>query len=483
MALKRDLLLVIGGRLATALLALVSVRVITTYLTPAQYGELALLLTVQMFCGLFLINPVGQHINLHTHAWWDDGTLMARLASYQKYILAVSFVGCLAVLGMNKQDSPEQLLWASVAMFAMIVAGTWNATLVPMLNMLGFRAASVLWGTITVAASLASSIFLVVWLPSATAWFVGQTIGMAVGALGAKYVFLRHAVRSAVPQHSPTLLDRCTFLAYCLPLALATGLMWIQLSGYRILVEASWGLAQLGFLVVGLQVASQISSLTESLSTQFLYPMFYRRISAHENGEEVERAFSDMLNTLVPIYFVLAGLLVSCAPYLLKLLVAPQFQGAIYFVMLGAGIEMCRMLGNLLSSAAHIRRQTKSLILPYAVGAISTIALIYLASTRQMEVTWAGGSLLLGAILMLLVMSVVMYRQVKFSLDTFRFSLGAVAMLSMTLMATWLPRPLGIGGNIGMLVLMGILAAAVVAALLWKNPATLSLLNVQLRCN
>jgi O-antigen/teichoic acid export membrane protein len=481
LALKRDLLLVAGGRLAAALLALIAIRAVTTYLTPAQYGELALLLTVQMFCGLFLINPVGQHINLHTHAWWDDGTLIVRLASYQKYIFVVSLVGCVVVLGMSKQDSAVLMFWSAVAMFAMIFSGTWNATLIPLLNMLGFRAASVLWGTITVSVALAASILLTTWLPSATAWFAGQSIGMAVGALGANYVFLRHASQRGRLQKNQALLDMRTVLTYCLPLALATGLMWIQLSGYRILVESYWGLAQLGFLVVGLQVAGQIWGVMETLSSQFLYPLFYRRVSAHENEAEVERAFSDLLNTLVPIYFVLAGLLVSCASYLLKLLVAPQFQGAIYFVMLGAGIEMCRVLGNLLSSAAHVKRQTKSLALPYAAGAISTITLIFLAGVEQMEIAWAGVSLLIGAFAMLLVMLVSMYRQVRFSIDLVRFSLGAAVMVCMSLITAWLPSPAGNWGNLGMLVLMGALAVSVAVALLWKNPATLRLLNVQLR--
>lgn len=476
-------MLVVGGRLATAMITLVAIRAVTTYLTPAQYGELALLLTVQMFCGLFLVNPIGQHINLHTHEWWDDGTLAARLGSYQKYILAVSLVGGLVVLGMNKQDSAEHMLWGATAMFAMIIAGTWNATLIPMLNMLGFRAASVILGIITAVVALVSSILLVVWLPSATAWFTGQAIGMAAGALGAKYVFRQHTAQIDSNQSIPALLDRRTILTYCLPLALATGLMWIQLSGYRIVIEDYWGLAQLGFLAVGLQVAGQIWGLTETLATQFLYPLFYRRVSVHENKTEVEQAFSDLLNTLVPVYFVLAGLLISCAASLLKVLVAPQFHGAILFVMLGAGIEMCRVLGNVLSSAAHIRRQTKSLALPYGVGAITTVSLLFLAGTRQMEIAWAGASLLLGAISMLLVMAAVMYQQIKFSIDIVRFSFGGGVMLIMTLVTTWLPAATGIGTNIGMLMVMGTLAAAAAAALLWMNPATLRLLNVQLRKN
>lgn len=476
-------MLVSGGRLATALMSLVTIRAVTTYLTPEQYGELVLLIAVQMFCGLFLINPVGQHINLHTHAWWDDGTLMARLKPYRRYVLAVSFAGGLVVLSIGKHHSAEQLIWTAMAMFAMVVAGTWNATLIPMLNMLGFRAASVLWSIVTVVIGLASSILLVMWLPSAIAWFAGQAIGMGVGALGAKYILRQHLMQSKPSHGILPLLDRHTVMTYCLPLALATGLMWLQLSGYRFVIESYWGLAQLGFLAIGLQLAGQIFSLAESLAMQFLYPLFYRRVSAHENLAEVELAFSDLLNTLVPLYFVLTGLLILIAPYLLKVLVAPQFQNAITFVMLGAGIELCRVLGNLLSNAAHIRRKTKSLALPYAIGSFTSLVFIYFAGVRQMEIVWAGIALMLGSIAMFMVMLISMYQQVRFSLDVGRCFIGAAMMFAMAMLVIWAPRVYGLGAAIGMMMLAAAPAGIVVLAMMWRNPATLRLLNVQLRNN
>ncbi len=476
-------MLVSGGRLAAALMALITIRAVTTLLTPEQYGELTLLITVQMFCGLFLVNPVGQHINLHTHAWWDDGTLMARLKSYRHYVLAVSLVGSVVVLNIGKQHSVEQLLWTAMAMFAMVAAGTWNATLIPMLNMLGFRAASVLWSIITVAIGLASSILLVAWLPSAAAWFAGQAIGMVVGALSASYVLRRNAVRSQHSLIKLPLLNRRTILTYCLPLAVATGFMWLQLSGYRFLIESYWGLAQLGFLAVGLQLAGQIFSLAESLAMQFLYPLFYRRVSAHGNQVEVESAFSDLLNTLVPVYLVLTGLLILSAPYLLRVLVASQFQDAITFVMLGAGIELCRVLGSLLSNVAHVKRKTKSLALPYAAGSMTAVVLIYFAGAWQMKISWAGAALMAGAIAMFITMLISMYRQVKFFLDAGRCFIGAAVMFAMALLVIWMPKVSGLAASIGMLMLAGALAGVAMLALLWGNPATLRLVNVKLAKN
>jgi O-antigen/teichoic acid export membrane protein len=242
-------------------------------------------------------------------------------------------------------------------------------------------------------------------------------------------------------------------------------------------------LAQLGFLVVGLQLAGQIFSLAESLAMQFLYPLFYRRISAYEKLADVEAAFSDLLNTLVPVYLVLTGLLFFSAPYLLRVLVSPQFQDAVAFIMLGAVIELFRVLGNLLGNAAHVRRKTKSLAMPYAAGSMTALALIYFAGSWHMELGWAAAALLLGAAVMLMVMWVGMRRQVRFTLDFGCWIWTAAVTLAVVLLAIWMPRVSGWNAAIGILLLAGAVAGAAIFALLWNNPATLRLLNAQLRKN
>ena len=368
-------------------------------------------------------------------------------------------------------------------MFTVVILGAWNATLVPMLNMLGFRGASVFWSVFTATIGLACSILFVIWFPSAVSWFAGQSIGMGIGALGARYVLQKHALRTISLERNLTLIDRRTVLSYCLPLALATGFMWIQLSGYRFLVEIYWGLAQLGLIVVGLQLAWQISALIESLAMQFFYPMFFRRVSAYEKLDEVTLALSDLLNTLVPVYFVLTGLIILSAPYLLKLLVASQFQDGVFFVMLGAGIELCRVMGNIFSNAAQITRKTKSIALPYIVGSITTFILIALIGIKRQEIVWVGVALIAGAIMMLSVMLVVMYRQVSFRLDIYRCLLGITTMFAMVGVLDWMPKADGFIVAVEFLSVITCFSGFVIVALLWKNPATLRLIKVQLRKN
>lgn len=484
LAFKRDLLLIVGGRLLTALLGLMAIRVVTTFLSPDQYGELALFTSVQMFCGLFLINPVGQHINLHTHQWWDEGTLFLRLKSYKKYIFGVSILSGLAVFIMFGRHSFGSSALTSLSMIFVIFAGTWNATLIPMMNMLGFRQASVLLSILTMIAGLFGSILFVMWISNASAWLMGQAIGMGLGGLIAKVVLQKHIVRPAKDSEDKfPLLTKETVQNYCLPLALAMGLMWFQLSGYRFLVGKYWGFAQLGFLVLGLQLANQIFTLIESLATQFFYPLFYRRVSSHENLKEVESAFSDLLNTLVPVYLIIAGTLILSASYLLKLLVAPVFQNTVTFLMLGACIELCRVLCNLLSNAAQVKRKTQSLAFPYAAGSVISLCLIYCVAIWHLEVTWAAIVLLFASLITLIAMLIGMNKQVKISLDVPRI-IGAIVMMvilsSLFLLVPELSTTIAL---VSALILIFFLICVTFLIIFKGNPSLLRLLDVKLRKN
>lgn len=473
-------MLVSGGRLVTALIGIATIRVATTFLTPAQYGELALLIAVQVFCGLFLVNPVGQHINRHTHQWWDDGTLLHRLASYGRYILGVAIFGAIAVFAFVVQPSFEQTVFSALAMLLMVNATTWNATSIPMLNMLGFRASSVVWAVVTVVVALFASFVLVSWMPTSTAWFFGQAVGMTVGALGAWRSLCQHTHHVASSVGVFPLLDRAVIVSYCLPLAVATGFMWLQLSGYRFVVRAYWGVELLGYAAVGLLLAGQIWSLVETMSQQFLYPLFYRRIN-QASIQVSQTAMSDLLNFMGPLYLVLAGATFLGAPYILKLLAAPQYADAEIFVRFGVGIECCRVLGNLLGQAAQVTKKTQSLALPYAVGAAITIGLMLLVGEHSAGIIWVGLVLLAAAMVTLFIMGIAMYRQIPFTLDARRWLWGLAIMAVLCLPAWWLTRPKNWGETIGMLLVIGFISGSIMLRLMYKNAALQRLLAVKLR--
>lgn len=479
--MKTDLLWVAGGRLVAALATLVAIRVATTMLQPNEYGLFTVLATFQMFCGLFLVNPVGQYINRHTHEWGDEGSLYTRLAQFRQYVLVAGAAGALAVgMWATTGTTPvPSLLAYMVVVFVMVVAATWNATYVVLLNMFGHRASSVLWGTGTVLMGLALSSLLVWLFGGGLSWFAGQAAGMALGALGARQALLNTRPK---PVGAPTqaLLEAGALRHYIVPLAIATGFMWCLVSGYRLVVDAHWGLAALGALAVGFTLASQLWGLAESLGMQYLFPLYYRRI-AQANKAEGARAFSDLLNTLGPVYVVLAAAMLPSAAALLKLFVSAQYAHVVVFLQWGALFEFCRVAGNLLGSAAQVERRMTGLILPYLAGALVLVPGLLALGQRNAPIEQAAALVAISGAVMLLVMGVLMRWRLPYRFDGARWGFACAVLACSAAGVSWS----GFAVNtwlqaVWQVVATGIAAMVCIAALLWKNPAVKQLMAVRL---
>lgn len=463
----------------------------TALLEPKDFGIYALLVAFQGLCGLLLINPVGQHINRHTHAWWDDGTLLKRLTGYNRYLIAVSVSIALIVVvwwlfypGTDRSISGALL--AAFAVSAMVYLGTWNGTFVYILNMLGFRSGSVGWMLASSIVGLALSSLFAYEYHTGTSWVLGQAVGMAVGTLGAGLMLRQYqAARKLVEislDNLPALLNRHTILTYCLPLAAATGLMWLQNTGYRFWVGGAWGAAELGLLAVGLSISAQIWTITESLSMQFLNPYFFRHITEVHSAPQKSAVLSDMVNVMWPIYAVLAGFNLVFASSLLIVLTNERYHAAVTFVWLGVLIEFTRCTGNLWSYAAQIERRTTKYILPYALGALIVWGGAVGVSAIQGDIKMLAIVLAASGVVMCVAMVRTMQRMMPVKLDIFRWVAGAVALVICFAAIIFMPLKTDGLFNAILVVSVGLfVTGSVMLALLWRNPALKRLLAVSLR--
>lgn len=463
----------------------------TALLEPKDFGIYALLVAFQGLCGLLLINPVGQHINRHTHAWWDDGTLLKRLAGYNCYLIIVSVSIALVVVvwwlfypGTDRSISGALL--AAFAVSAVVYLGTWNGTFVYILNMLGFRSGSVGWILASSIVGLAFSSLFAYEYHTGTSWVLGQAVGMAVGALGAG-LMLRHYQAASKPvvmnmDKLPTLLDRQTIMAYCLPLAAATGLMWLQNTGYRFWVGGAWGAAELGLLAVGLSISAQIWTITESLSMQFLNPYFFRHVKEVQSDTQKSAVLSDMVNVMWPIYAVLAGFNLVFASSLLTVLTNERYHAAATIVLIGVIIEFARCTGNLWSYAAQIERRTTKYILPYALGALIVWGGTLGVSAIQGDIKILAIVLAVSGLVVCVAMVRTMQRMLPVKLDLRRWLSGAAVLL--VCFAAVILMPIKIDGLFNNILVISVglfVSGAVMLCLLWRNPALNRLLAVSLR--
>jgi len=176
--MRPDFAAIVLGRISTALISIASLRIMTTLLEPSDYGVWALLVAFQTFCGLFLINPIGRHINRHTHAWWDDGTLLLRLKKFDGYVYSVSILIFIVVAFWwnNYQENNTNIITALAAGLSIgliVYLGTWNGTFTSLLNMLGFRIQSVIWMIISGLLGLAFSCIFVMQYTHPVSWIFG----------------------------------------------------------------------------------------------------------------------------------------------------------------------------------------------------------------------------------------------------------------------------------------------------------------------
>jgi len=471
------------ARLGQALIGLLALRAMTYWLSVEQFALLGLMTAFASFFGLFLINPVGQYINRHTHQWHQQGILLTQMKKYNTYLSILSLVatagglvwyGSTHAQSLTREFGTSLLIACSLGLFVWL--GTWNNTLVPMLNMLGRRGQSALLGMLTVTLALSASILLVMWQAEAVTWLYGQLIGLAVGAAAALH--LLSANNSHQAEGSRSFLDWSTVKDYCLPLAITAGMLWALTGGYRFVVESRWGAYNLGLLVLGMGVASQFWSIIEAITTQIVYPKYYHRLSTN-NRIDGTAAFNQMINTVIPVYLATLGLGAAAASSLLAILADPRFAGAAEFCSIAMLLESCRASTNMLNQAAQIEKKTASMIMPYLVAVIFVfvcLLFLYLINAPVSTVPWV----LTTAMLLALITSAWKMQRIVRILPDYKIWAMATLLGLLPVLLSYNFNAQSTWQHMAALITSGCISSAGIILITKYNPAFYALMNSRL---
>lgn len=480
---KNDFLWLLFGRVSVAILFLASIKISTSVLDPSEYSLLSLLVSFQAFCGLVFVNPFGQYINRNTHAWWESRSFFVRLKGYKYYIILVASIGAFLsfswlVLGAGIEAVSGVVAAASV-MFMVLVA-TWSATWIPALNLLSYRTTSVVCSIISISLALFSSWALSFYWASAESWFIGQAFGMMVGALLARRILKKKGLnqkKKGIP-----FIGKKALVKYCLPLAISTPFIWLQISGYRVVISNYWGLMEMGALVVGIGFSSQIWSLVESLAMQMLSPLFLKRLSNEAYGN---KAFSDLLNIMGPVYFLLAAMVIMFSDIIVYLFVDEKYTNVAYYLSLGAFVELTRVLTNLFSNAAQVHQCTKVLILGNLAGGIMCVLAIIVLGILAYPIEWSVWSLVFSGLCSLVLMAVRVYGVVEYMIDWRRWFLSII-LLSVSAMVVFCYNPVNMMFTnylllVGYLLLVVVIGLLALFLLMRRNPFFHRMVSVEIK--
>lgn len=421
--MRKDLLLLAVGRLSQALLTIASLRLMTALLSPAQVGSMYLMLSISSWFTLFLIHPVGMYFNRNLHEWHHNRTLLERFNAFNVYVLIASLL-FLPLIFLGKYflgigaDIPLLHFIAVVTLYT--CAFTWSQTPVQALNMLGNRGAFVGLSVLTVALGLLFSVLLTfIAGKTAYSWLYGQVFAffavyipsrLKIKALGGK------AGDGSSRYNLPAASEMKSLWKFSAPLAIAMFFMWMQTQSYRVIVEKFAGAEFLGYLAVGLSIATGLAGITESLVQQLYFPDFYKKLHGADLAARTA-ALSDLARKTIPVYVMLALFTFFMAQHLTRLLVSPQFHPAWKFALVGAVIELFRMVSNIFTAAAHSEMKTSALIWPYFWGGLFTSTAVFAACVSEVSRVFIPVAMALGGLLTMILVKLRMKVLAGFQID------------------------------------------------------------------
>ncbi len=378
------MIITLVGRVMQFLIMFVSLKMMTSLLSPVEVGRVAAVTTGIAFFALFFVNPVGTLFNRRLHSWFRDGSARTYTHFYSLYILFVSIIAVvmfvtLAIVGFDLMG----LHWPWILMLVggSLFFNTAVQTLIPSLNLLGREVSFTVLNILTLATSLSLSLALCLYSTcSAENWLLGALLAQMVFG-GIAYVVLFSAHPSSPTSPSISMAKLMYSIQFCWPVALAVGFQWFYLQGYRFVLVDQFGLAEFGLFAAGYGLATAVMAAGEIVLSTWFQPAFYKAANSTTEAERLV-AWEIYAARMLPGSFLGVSLLIVASDLLPKVMLGSQFHDAGIYVLVGAFAEWGRFLVGVFGLNAHRLMVTRQLILPNAFGAgvavIGVLLSIYL---------------------------------------------------------------------------------------------------------
>lgn len=383
--MSKTFAIILMGRIFQVLIAFVTLKVVTNYLSSANVAYYFLFLSLMNYFGMALISPAGQYVNRQLHLWKEEKVVLNRLFNHGLYILGVSLLAIPLVffastLGLLEGLSGWEL---SLMMGLAVFSNTLITTLVPTLNMFNYRLSFVFFTVAWLLLSLLLSILFIWWIgENVFLWFAGQIISQLFFSVVAIWFFKKHLRESFSISNSLSILSWAKtkqVFHFAFPLLISTFLLWMATDSFRFILEKTHGLEYVALFSVGFAISQRFSYAIEAIAQQVYYPDYYAKMNA-PTLEERSQAWQKMFYSSLPLYILTTLGTVVLAPWLIRFFSGPQYLSAVPFVVGGAIFNLFRKIAATFSMLAHSERKTNLLMLPYFVGAFFSSVILFYSS-------------------------------------------------------------------------------------------------------
>ena len=262
---SRHGVIIAGGRLVQTAIALISVRILTSLLSPMQMGRYWLIVSITSCFALVFVNPVGMYINRRLVEWKGQGSLLEHLDLFAGYLLVVALTASAILFVLNAFGAFEfqiKTMDLILLVTGSLLFNTAYMTLAPALNFLGKRWWFVSLNNLALLLGLLLSIGFVHFLSaSAECWLTGQIASwLAISAIA--YWALKNSLPfrlSEKPRVGSSLSNgifSSEIFLFSWPLSITVGLYWLQISGYRFLLSHLGDVVSVGLFVTDFGVGA-----------------------------------------------------------------------------------------------------------------------------------------------------------------------------------------------------------------------------------
>ncbi|AZZ36564.1 hypothetical protein CIK05_07100 [Bdellovibrio sp. qaytius] len=358
----------------------------TKFLPVSEIGQQYVVNAFILWFSLVLINPVGMFVNRHIYGWKHAQTLVLRLKDLNSYLLLISALSVviISVLYQFTDIFVQYKLWSILAYFAFyIYFSTWFQKLVSIFNLFDYQNDFVILNVMSLVLGLVFSCAGVMYIePTSLVWLTGLLLGQGLTFIYGYYLlhkyelskFLENAQPNEQHPEDAKIISKSTF-SFCYPIAITTFFMWFLTQGYRIVVERAAGAEMIASIGIGLGLATSLSAIVESVTSQYLYPKYYSSLT-NSTLETRSKSWEVLWLKAVALYIPTIFVLFPGSVFAAKIILSKHFEGIYIVAFAGLIIELGRLLSNIIYLAAHAEKKTKTNIVPYFWGAV--VLVIYL---------------------------------------------------------------------------------------------------------
>ncbi len=395
---------IVAGQIVAVAGALVLVRVLTEHLNPAQYGHLALGLTIAGLVNQVAMGGVTSgisrfySISLEKYDLWGYLKASNRLMGY--VTLGASAIAFVLMVGLYLTGQMHWLGLAAAVLVFSILCG-YNSALGGIQNAARQRAIVALHSGMDAWFKIGLAVGVMLWLgSSSTAVVIGYALSallVTVSQLFFLWRFLRRHGANTLNASTEDWVRQMWLFSWPM---MAGGLFnWGYYASQRWALELFVSTADVGKFYALTQVAYTPISMAGALFMSMLVPILYARAGDPGNHQRISNVRYVVLKIAslgLVATFLLAGITFFAHEAIFKLLVAPQYIGmSVYMpmVVVSAGLLQSSIaMGSILTSANNTKK-----ILPLAIYGQSLIIVSNMVLTYLYGITGLLFSMILGA--------------------------------------------------------------------------------------